>query len=225
MGGTFVAGHRGMVGSALVRRLVAAGVEPLCVERAALDLCRQEAVEAWMSANRPDIVYVAAAKVGGILANANAPADFLHDNLAIQTNLIHAAHQAGVERLVFLGSSCIYPKLAPQPIAEESLLTGPLEPTNEAYAIAKIAGVKLAAAYRRQHGRRLHLDHADATSTAPTTISIPRPAMSAGADPQVQRGEGEARAERHHLGHGRAAARVSARRRSRARRAVLRAKL
>jgi GDP-L-fucose synthase len=154
MGEVFVAGHRGMVGSALVRRLRETGVEPLCVERAALDLRRQDAVEAWMTTHRPEMVFVAAAKVGGILANASFPADFLHHNLAIQTNLIHAAHLAGVDRLVFLGSSCIYPRLAPQPIAESSLLTGALEPTNEAYAIAKIAGVKMCAAYRRQHGRR-----------------------------------------------------------------------
>jgi GDP-L-fucose synthase len=150
----FVAGHRGMVGSALVRRLRASGLEPLCADRAALDLRRQDAVETWMAANRPDVVIVAAAKVGGILANDSFPADFLRDNLAIETNLIHAAHLADVDRLVFLGSSCIYPRLAPQPIPESSLLTGPLEPTNEWYAIAKIAGVKLCQAYRRQHRRR-----------------------------------------------------------------------
>ncbi len=148
----FVAGHRGMVGSALCRRLASEGCAILTAGRDALDLRRQAAVEAWMQAEKPDAVFLAAAKVGGILANDRYPADFLHDNLAIQSNVIEAARRSGVTKLLFLGSSCIYPKLAPQPIAEEALLSGPLEPTNEWYAVAKIAGLKLCQAYRRQHG-------------------------------------------------------------------------
>jgi GDP-L-fucose synthase len=149
----FVSGHRGMVGSACVRRLAAAGSEVLTADRTALDLRRQEAVEQFMAAHRPDAVIVAAAKVGGILANDTYPAEFLYDNLMIETNLIEAAHRADVNRLLFLGSSCIYPREAPNPIVESALLTGPLEPTNEWYAIAKIAGIKLCQAYRRQYGR------------------------------------------------------------------------
>ena len=149
----YVAGHRGLVGSALVRELERRGCSNLLrASRAELDLRDQAAVARWFSENRPDCVFLAAAKVGGIMANATHPAEFLYDNLAIQTNVIHAAWRAGVSKLVFLGSSCIYPRLAPQPIKEEYLLTGPLEPTNEAYAIAKIAGLKLAAAYRAQYG-------------------------------------------------------------------------
>jgi len=148
----FVAGHRGMVGSACVRRLEREGSILLTAGREALDLTRQAAVEAWMEQARPEVVVVAAAKVGGILANASYPADFLHENLMIEANLIHAAHRVGVAKLLFLGSSCIYPREAPQPIPEDALLTGPLEPTNEWYAIAKIAGIKLCQAYRRQHG-------------------------------------------------------------------------
>jgi GDP-L-fucose synthase len=150
----WVAGHRGMVGSAILRRLSGVDAELLTVERQELDLRKQSDVRHWMAKARPDIVILAAAKVGGILANDSYPADYLFDNLAIETNVIHAAHLADVERLVFLGSSCIYPKFAPQPITEDSLLTGPLEPTNEWYAIAKIAGLKLCQAYRRQYGRR-----------------------------------------------------------------------
>lgn len=148
----WVAGHRGMVGSAIVRRLQGMDCDILTVSRADADLTRQDQVEAWVSANRPDAVFLAAAKVGGILANDTYPADFLYDNLMIEANVIRAAHDAGVEKLVFLGSSCIYPKLAAQPIAEDELLQGPLEPTNEWYAIAKIAGIKLCQAYRKQHG-------------------------------------------------------------------------
>ncbi|WP_035709251.1 GDP-L-fucose synthase [Niveispirillum irakense] len=148
----WVAGHRGMVGSALVRRLGAEPCTVLTSDRAAVDLRRQAEVEAWMRDNRPDAVVVAAAKVGGILANDRLPADFLYENLMIEANIIHAAYQAGVEKLLFLGSSCIYPKMAPQPIREDSLLTGPLEPTNQWYAVAKIAGIMLCQAYRRQHG-------------------------------------------------------------------------
>jgi GDP-L-fucose synthase len=148
----FVAGHRGMVGSALVRRLASENCEVLTATRQEVDLGRQDAVERWMAAQRPDAVFVAAAKVGGILANDTYPADFLYQNLVIETNLIHAAYQGGVGKLVFLGSACIYPKFAPQPITEDALLAGPLEPTNEWYAVAKIAGIKLCQAYRRQHG-------------------------------------------------------------------------
>jgi GDP-L-fucose synthase len=162
----FVAGHRGMVGSAIVRRLAGEGCEILTVGRSQVDLRRQQPVEDWMQAERPDVVIVAAAKVGGILANSSRPADFIYDNLAIEANLIHAAHELGVAKLLFLGSSCIYPKLAPQPLKEDALLTGPLEPTNEWYAIAKIAGIKLCQAYRKQHG-------ADFISAMPTNLYGP----------------------------------------------------
>ncbi|MGV8840424.1 MAG: GDP-L-fucose synthase [Bauldia sp.] len=148
----YVAGHNGMVGSALVRRLAGEGCAILVADRAELDLRDQAAVRAWMRAARPDVVFLAAARVGGILANDREPARFLYDNLVIETNLIDAAHEVGVAKLLFLGSSCIYPKFADQPITEDALLTGPLEPTNQWYAIAKIAGLKLAEAYRRQHG-------------------------------------------------------------------------
>ncbi|ESQ76566.1 GDP-L-fucose synthase [Asticcacaulis sp. AC402] len=149
----FVAGHRGMVGSAVVRRLQQEGCEILTADRQTVDLKRQDAVEAFLGKSRPDAVVMAAAKVGGILANDSFPADFLYDNLIIEANVFQAAHEAGVGRFLFLGSSCIYPKYAEQPISESALLTGALEPTNEWYAIAKIAGIKLAQAYRRQHGR------------------------------------------------------------------------
>ncbi|MFB2553206.1 GDP-L-fucose synthase family protein [Ensifer soli] len=148
----YVAGHRGMVGAALVRRLATEGCAILTAARAELDLTQPAQVEAWFARMRPEAVFVAAARVGGILENDTRPADFLHDNLLIQANLLKAAHESGVGKLLFLGSSCIYPRLAPQPIVEEALLTGPLEPTNEAYAVAKIAGIKLCQAYRRQHG-------------------------------------------------------------------------
>jgi NAD(P)-dependent dehydrogenase (short-subunit alcohol dehydrogenase family) len=148
----WVAGHRGMVGSAVVRRLAREGCEILVADRRAVDLTRQAETEAWMAEARPDAVVLAAAKVGGILANDTYPADFLYANLMIEANVVEAARRIGVEKLLLLGSSCIYPKFAPQPIAEDALLTGPLEPTNEWYAIAKIAGIKLVQAYRRQHG-------------------------------------------------------------------------
>ena len=149
----FVTGHGGLVGSAIVRQLKKSGYLNLVLtRRAELDLRNQAAVSRFFARQRPEFVFLAAAKVGGILANSTQPAEFLYDNLAIQTNVIHAAWQHGAQKLVFLGSSCIYPQLAPQPIKEEYLLTGPLEPTNEAYAIAKIAGLKLAAAYRGQYG-------------------------------------------------------------------------
>lgn len=162
----WVAGHRGMVGAALTRRLAEEGCEVLVASRAEADLRRQQETEAWLARARPDVVFVAAAKVGGILANASYPADFLYDNLMIEANVIHGAFKADVRKLVFLGSSCIYPKLAPQPITEDSLLTGPLEPTNEWYAVAKIAGIKLCEAYRAQHG-------ADFISAMPTNLYGP----------------------------------------------------
>lgn len=149
----FVAGHRGMVGGALVRRLAREDCEVLTAGRDTLDLLDQSAVRRWFAAERPDTVILAAAKVGGILVNNDYPADFIYQNLQIATNVIDAAHHADVNRLLNLGSSCIYPKFAEQPIVEESLLTGALEPTNEWYAVAKIAGLKLAEAYRRQYGR------------------------------------------------------------------------
>jgi len=148
----WVAGHRGMVGAALVRRLEREDCEVVTADRAAADLLRQADVERWMADTRPQAVFVAAAKVGGILANDTYPAEFLYNNLMIEANIIHASWQAGVEKLLFLGSSCIYPKMAPQPIQESALLTGPLEATNEWYAIAKIAGIKLCQAYRKQYG-------------------------------------------------------------------------
>jgi GDP-L-fucose synthase len=163
----WVAGHRGMVGSAIVRRLEAEGCSHiLTADRRDLDLCDQSAVDRWMKAERPDVVFLAAARVGGILANDQYPADFIYDNLMMAANVIHASHRVGVSKLLFLGSSCIYPKLAPQPIEESALLTGPLEDTNQWYAIAKIAGVKLCQAYRRQHG-------CDFISAMPTNLYGP----------------------------------------------------
>ena len=162
----WVAGHRGMVGSALLRRLEKEACEVLTVERQKLDLTRQDAVLRWMDQAKPQAVFMAAAKVGGILANDTYPADFLFENLMMEANVIHAAWQTKVEKLLFLGSSCIYPKLAPQPIPEDALLTGPLEPTNEWYAIAKIAGLKLCEAYRRQYG-------CDFISAMPTNLYGP----------------------------------------------------
>ena len=151
----FVTGHRGMVGSALLRRLQARGyTQVLTRTRAELDLLDQAAVYRYLVEHRPDYVFIAAAKVGGIQANNIHRADFIYQNLMIEANLIHGAHLAGVQRLMFLGSSCIYPRDCAQPIREDFLLTGPLEPTNEPYAIAKIAGIKLAESYNRQHGRQ-----------------------------------------------------------------------
>jgi GDP-L-fucose synthase len=162
----WVAGHNGMVGAALVRRLASEGCKILTATRSEVDLTRQAETEAWIAAHRPDAVFVAAAKVGGILANSSAPADFLYDNLMIEANVLRASAEAGVGKLLFLGSSCIYPREAAQPITEDALLTGPLEPTNEAYAIAKIAGIKLAAALRAQHG-------CDFISAMPTNLYGP----------------------------------------------------
>ncbi len=151
----YVAGHRGLVGSAIVRHLQAAGHTRLITRtHAELDLTDERATRAFMLSEKPDYVFLAAAKVGGIVANNSFPAEFIRDNLAIQTNLIHAAHLAGVQRLMFLGSSCIYPKLAPQPMKERDLLTGPLEPTNRPYALAKIAGIEMCWSYNRQYGTR-----------------------------------------------------------------------
>jgi GDP-L-fucose synthase len=162
----FVAGHRGMVGSALVRRLAGEDCEILTAGRDALDLRRRDDVQAWFADRKPDVVVLAAARVGGILANDLYPADFLSENLQIAANVIDGAHQAGAERLLFLGSSCIYPRVAPQPIPEEALLSGPLEATNQWYAIAKIAGLKLVEAHRRQHG-------ADFISAMPSNLYGP----------------------------------------------------
>ena len=162
----WVAGHRGMVGAALVRQLERENCTILTVGRDRLDLRDGAAVQGWMKQNQPQAVILAAAKVGGIVANDSWPADFLYDNLAIENAIIHGAFETGVEKLLFLGSSCIYPKFAPQPITEDALLTGPLEPTNEWYAIAKIAGIKLCQAYRRQHGR-------DFISAMPTNLYGP----------------------------------------------------
>lgn len=162
----WVAGHRGMVGAALVRRLAREACTLLTVDRSQLDLRRQAEVEAWMERERPDVVFIAAATVGGIHANDSFPARFLYDNLVIETNIIHAAHRIGVAKLVFLGSSCIYPRLAEQPMREDALLTGPLEPTNQWYAVAKIAGIKLCQAYRREYG-------CDYISAMPTNLYGP----------------------------------------------------
>ena len=160
----YVAGHRGLVGSAITRRQQADGASNLILRsHGELDLIDQRAVEAFFAEEQPEYVFLAAAKVGGIHANNTYPAEFLRDNLAIQTNVIHSAWTHGVRKLCFLGSSCIYPKLAPQPLREETLLTGPLEPTNEWYAIAKIAGIKMCQAYRRQYGF-------DAISLMPTNL-------------------------------------------------------
>lgn len=159
----WVAGHRGMVGSAIVRRLDGENCDIITAGRETLDLADQAAVRSWVAETKPDAIIVAAAKVGGILANSEYPADFLYENLVLETNIIEAAHRADINRLLFLGSSCIYPKFANQPIDENALLTGPLEPTNLWYAIAKIAGIKLCEAYRLQHGR-------DYISAMPTNL-------------------------------------------------------
>jgi GDP-L-fucose synthase len=162
----YVAGHRGMVGSALVRRLVLEDCDILTASRQEVDLRDQATVNTWFAEYRPQAVFMAAATVGGIYANDTRPSDFLYDNLSIATNVIGAAHRFAVEKLMFFGSTCIYPRLAPQPIPEDALLTGPLEPTNEPYAVAKIAGLKLCEAYRRQHGD-------DFVSVMPTNLYGP----------------------------------------------------
>ncbi len=163
---SFVAGHKGLVGSAICRRLRTAGIEPIVADRSELDLLDQVAVEQWFAEGGVDDIYLAAAKVGGIHANDTYPAEFIHDNLVIQNNVIHAAWKFGVRKLLFLGSSCIYPKLASQPMSEDCLLTGPLEPTNESYSIAKIAGIKMCQAYRKQYDF-------DAISVMPTNLYGP----------------------------------------------------
>lgn len=162
----FVAGHRGMAGSAIVRRLAAEDCEVISVSRDKVDLRNQDQTESWLREARPEAVFLAAARVGGIHANNSFPADFIADNLAIELNVMRAALETGVQKLLFLGSSCIYPRNAPQPMTEEALLTGSLEPTNEWYAVAKIAGIKLAQAYRRQHG-------VDFISVMPTNLYGP----------------------------------------------------
>lgn len=162
----WVAGHRGMVGSAIVRRLASEDCEIITADRATVDLKSPDQVSAFVADRKPDAVFMAAAKVGGILANDTQPADFLYDNLMIAANVTEAAYRHGVGKMLFLGSSCIYPRLAPQPIPEDALLTGPLEPTNEWYAVAKIAGIKLAQAYRKQHG-------CDFISAMPTNLYGP----------------------------------------------------
>lgn len=162
----WVAGHRGMVGSAIVRRLGSENCEIITATRAEVDLKNPAEVNAFVADNKPDVIFMAAAKVGGILANDTYPADFLYDNLMIAANVTEAAYRNNVGKMLFLGSSCIYPKLAPQPIPEDALLTGPLEPTNEWYAIAKIAGIKLGQAYRKQHG-------CDFISAMPTNLYGP----------------------------------------------------
>ena len=169
----YVAGHRGMVGSAIVRALLASGVpaqQILTKTRAELDLTRQAAVEDFLEAARPEQVYLAAARVGGVHANNSLPADFILENLQVQTNVISAAFKAGVKRLLFLGSSCIYPRLAPQPMAENALLSGPLEPTNEPYAVAKIAGIKLCESFNRQFAASHGVDY---RSVMPTNLYGP----------------------------------------------------
>lgn len=162
----WVAGHRGMAGQALVQRLAQEDCEILTIGRDTVDLRNQQQTHNWLNNNKPDVVFVAAAKVGGIWSNSTYPADYIYDNLAIETNIIHGSYLAGVEKLIFLGSSCIYPKSAPQPMQEEALMTGSLEPTNEWYAIAKIAGIKMCQAYRRQYG-------CDYISAMPTNLFGP----------------------------------------------------
>ena len=163
----YVAGHRGLVGSALVRELTKQGYENIITRTSAdLDLTNQQAADEFFGSEKPDYVFLAAAKVGGILANDSYPADFIYKNLMIEANVIHAAYQSSVKKLLFLGSTCIYPKLAPQPLKEEYLLSGPLEPTNEWYAVAKIAGIKMCQAYRAQH-------HCDFISAMPTNLYGP----------------------------------------------------
>jgi GDP-L-fucose synthase len=169
----YIAGHRGMVGSAIVRNLLAAGLPATSFvtrTHAELDLCNQAQVQAFFAAEKPDQVYLAAAKVGGILANNNFPADFIYENLMMQANVVEAAFRNGVKKLLILGSSCIYPRLAPQPMSEAALLTGTLEPTNEPYAIAKIAGIKLCESYNRQYGASHGIDY---RSVMPTNLYGP----------------------------------------------------
>ena len=210
----FVAGHRGLVGSAIVRRLEQDGVTPLTATRDELDLRNQAAVNDWFRANRPETVYLVAGTVGGILANSTRPAEFIYDNLMIHATVVHACHLYGTRKLLYLGSSCIYPREAPQPMTEAALLGGPLEPTNEFYAVAKIAGIKLCQAYRRQYGRNF-------ISAMPTNLYGPNDNFDltsshvlAGAHPQVSRCEAVGVDGRVCVGKRTAAARVPSRRRS-----------
>ena len=211
----YVAGHRGMVGGgdpAAARG--AAAPRSITRTRAELDLTDQAAVRAFIAAERPDVVILAAAKVGGIHANNTYPAEFIYENLMIEANVIHAAHAAGVQRLLFLGSSCIYPREAPQPMREDALLTGPLEPTNEPYAIAKIAGIKLCESYNRQYGARLPPRDADQPLRPRRQLPPREQPRAAGAAAPLPRGGGRrARDEVTIWGSGHAAARVPARRR------------
>ena len=208
----FVAGSKGMVGSALVRRFRGeSGVTVVERSRAELDLTSQLAVKDFFARERPDVAIIAAAKVGGIHANSTYPGEFIYDNLAVATNCVHGAYQAGVKRLLFLGSSCIYPKHAPQPMAEDCLLTGALEPTNEAYAIAKIAGLKLCEYYRKQYGVLYH-------SAMPTNLYGPgdnyhlqNSHVLPGADQKILRSQRGGPHGSGGLGHGFAQAGISAR--------------
>jgi GDP-L-fucose synthase len=205
----FVAGHRGLVGSAIVRRLEAGNhTRILTRARSELDLTDQPRVEQFFASERPQYVFLAAAKVGGILANAARPAEFIRENLLIQTHVIDAAWRHGARKLLFLGSSCVYPKFARQPITEDQLLSAPLEPTNEAYAVAKIAGIRMCQAYRRQYGFR-------AISLMPTNLYGPGDnfdAQNSGAAAQVPRGRPKWRAHCHGVGQRPAAPRIPARR-------------
>ena len=200
----FVAGHRGLVGSAVVRRLAAEGFEPvLTVTRDQLDLRDQTAVNCWFRANRPEYVFLVAGTVGGIMANSTRPAEFIYDNMMIHATVVHAAHSFGVKKLLYLGSSCIYPRECAQPMAEEALLAGPLEPTNEPYAIAKIAGIKLCQAYGRQYGCRLHLGDAHEPLRSPRQLRsqrLPRPPRP---HPEVPRRQGGGRRRGGGVGDGR----------------------
>ncbi len=212
----FVAGHRGLVGSAVLRRLTALGyTNVLTATRDQLDLRDQAAVSYWFRANRPEYVFLVAGTVGGILANSTRPAEFIYDNMMIHATVVHSAHLFGVQKLLYLGSSCIYPRAAAQPMTEEALLTGALEPTNEAYAIAKIAGIKLCQAYRAQYG-------CDFISAMPTNLYGPNDNFDLASshvlpahDSQVPRCQRRGPHRGDDLGHRRAAPRVPPRRRPR----------
>jgi hypothetical protein len=205
----WVAGHGGMVGSALMRRLQQEDCTFLTASRQELDLTRQRAVEEWLEEWRPQVVFLAAAKVGGIAANMSKPVDFLYDNLAIASNVIHTAAATGVEKLLFLGSSCIYPKFADQPIVEGELLNGPLEPTNEWYAVAKIAGLKLCRLSTA--GLRLHLGGANQSIRAPRQFRSHHQPRDPGAHPQGARSEGVRQSDACGVGVRVSAPRVSSR--------------
>ena len=188
----FVAGHRGLVGSALVRSLTAQGYENLAVPDAGgLDLRNGGAVRAFFGEEKPDYVFLAAARVGGIMANSTYPVEFLLENLEVQNSVIGAAHESQVKKLMFLGSSCIYPKMAPQPIHEDYLLSGPLEPTNDAYAIAKIAGIKLCQAYSAEYGDALPFGDADESVRAERQLRPAIVARAAGAAAQIPHGQSD----------------------------------